>query len=180
MSLQNFFTRMLFIALAEILVFDVCLAQVPERSDGLLTSGILDLRQSIVDQLNKKKLDLEKKMQDIQERENALKALEARIQEESNKLRSAAEELDNRTNILARSNDEQTKKVVSMLAQMKPKDAAKIVGDMDPYFAAGIFSMMDVSSGSLIMALLSPERSYAISAILSSGGLFSDEREKTK
>ena len=62
--------------------------------------------------------------------------------------------------------EKDVQKLVAVYESMKPKDAARLFGEMDAEFAAGFLGMMRPEAAAAVMAGLDPQRAYAISAIL--------------
>ncbi len=114
------------------------------------------------------------------EREAALAAREAEIQDRAKALEiadqaiekklAALEEAESRLRATLSMADGATEADVTRLTtvyeQMKPKEAAALFEEMDPGFAAGFLARMQPESAAGIMAGLSPEAAYTISVVL--------------
>lgn len=57
-------------------------------------------------------------------------------------------------------------RLVAVYETMKPKDAARLFGEMDPDFAAGFLAQMRPEAAAAVMTGLDPAKAYAISVVL--------------
>jgi flagellar motility protein MotE (MotC chaperone) len=57
-------------------------------------------------------------------------------------------------------------RLVAVYESMKPKDAARLFGEMEPDFAAGFLARMRPEAAAAVMTGLDPARAYAISVVL--------------
>ena len=62
--------------------------------------------------------------------------------------------------------DKDVAALVAMYESMKPKDAARLFGEMAPDFAAGFLAKMRPDAAAAVLAGLEPAKAYAISVLL--------------
>jgi len=116
----------------------------------------------------------------LQEREARLQEREQKVEARTKALSVAGEEIEQRLEALeaveARLRDtlaladgaaeKDLAKLTTVYESMKPKDAAALFQTMEPDFAAGFLGRMRPESAAAIMAGLPPDVAYSISAIL--------------
>lgn len=59
--------------------------------------------------------------------------------------------------------DKDVSQLVAVYESMKPKDAARLFGEMDPDFAAGFLAKMRPEAAAAVMSGLDPQKAYLIS-----------------
>lgn len=59
--------------------------------------------------------------------------------------------------------DKDVSQLVTVYESMKPKDAARLFGEMDPDFAAGFLAKMRPEAAAAVMSGLDPQKAYLIS-----------------
>ena len=113
----------------------------------------------------------------LRDRETRLAEQEAKAAEREQTLALAREEIDTKIAMLKateqklaqtieladQASEKDVAKLVAMYETMKPKDAAKLFGEMDPDFAAGFLAQMRSDSAAAVLAGLAPTKAYAIS-----------------
>lgn len=116
----------------------------------------------------------------LQARETHLAAHEARAASDAQTLAAARQEIDARIAALEAAEqklaatiavaDQAAQKDVARLVavyeNMKPKDAARLFGEMEPDFAAGFLAQMRPETAAAVMTGLDPGEAYAISVFL--------------
>lgn len=100
------------------------------------------------------------------DREQALRLAREEIDAKLAELAAAEEKLAATVAVADQAADKDVARLVAMYEAMKPKDAAKLFGEMDPDFAAGFLARMRPEAAAAILAGLEPERAYTISAVL--------------
>lgn len=116
----------------------------------------------------------------FREREQALAAREAEIQDRMKALEIADQAIDKKLAALEEAEaklrstlamadgatEADVTRLTTVYEQMKPKEAAALFEEMDPAFAAGFLARMQPEAAAGIMAGLSPEAAYTISVVL--------------
>lgn len=116
----------------------------------------------------------------LKEREERLAAQEAKAAGQARALEIARTEIDKKIAALQtaegklaetlaladKAAEKDVSKLVAMYEAMKPKDAARLFGEMDPDFAAGFLAEMRPEAAATVMAGLAPDKAYAISVLM--------------
>jgi flagellar motility protein MotE (MotC chaperone) len=147
----------------------------PMLSDENLTApdkgSVQCLTGVVAEAVQNEKLALQKRAVEITKREEALKALEMRVNVDLKTLNATnatiKTELDKLQNIAAGD----LTHLVSMYETMKPKKAAEIFSKMDPKFAAGFIRQIKPATAGLILAEMDSTSSYKVSLIIANQNL---------
>lgn len=100
------------------------------------------------------------------EREQGLALAREEIDGKLAELQAAEEKLAATLAIADQAAEKDVGKLVAMYESMKPKDAARLFGEMDPDFAAGFLAQMRPEAAAAVLAGLEPTKAYAISLML--------------
>jgi len=128
-----------------------------------LTGDVLEAIQS-------KRNFLDRKEVDLAYRQGIVEKMEARVKLDLDRVSTVNAELGSRLTTLQAAAKDDITHLIGMYEIMKPKQAAGIFESMDPEFAAGFLRGMDTDRAGLVMAHMSPSRSYAISVVIASKG----------
>lgn len=116
----------------------------------------------------------------LQAREARLAEREARAATDARTLTVARQEIDARIAALEAAEqklaatiavadqaaEKDVARLVAVYESMKPKDAARLFGEMEPDFAAGFLARMRPEAAAAVMTGLDPGKAYAISVVL--------------
>lgn len=109
---------------------------------------------------------LERRADEIADRARVLEVAEARYREQEAALREAEDKLAETLAIADSAAETDVARLVQVYEAMNPKNAAQVFESMDVVFAAGFVSRMNRDSAARIMSGLSPEKAYAVSAVI--------------
>lgn len=124
------------------------------------------LTPAIAETVARDRKDLNTRMLDIESRETALKALEAKLDDQIKSISKAKADLQEQADAMTREANSDLNHLVVMYGTMKPKKAAEIFDNMDPAFAAGFLREIDSLKAGLIMAEMDTKNSYKISVLI--------------
>ncbi len=137
--------------------------EVNKRLDAKIEKIIKRIKKKSVAELTKEILDREK---DIEKREKAITVKEEKFQNTTQDFERQIMEFEKRQNnfiaCVDKTNKEQDsriKKMVEVVANMKPAKAADIIGVQDQDIAVRILSKLDTTKASKIFNLLDKEKS---------------------
>lgn len=97
------------------------------------------------------------------EREQTLALARKEIDTKIATLEATEQKLAQTIALADQASEKDVAKLVAMYETMKPKDAAKLFGEMDPDFAAGFLAQMRSDAAAAVLAGLAPAKAYAIS-----------------
>jgi flagellar motility protein MotE (MotC chaperone) len=100
------------------------------------------------------------------EREQGLALARKEIDGKLAELQAAEEKLAATLAMADQAAEKDVGKLVAMYETMKPKDAARLFGEMEPDFAAGFLAQMRPEAAAAVLAGLEPTKAYAISLML--------------
>jgi len=112
----------------------------------------------VLQQLAKRREELELKSRQLDEREAMVVAAEQRMEQKMAELKALQSTVED---LLAKRSDEEEKQLqtlVSTYEKMKPKDAAQVFEEMDMDLLADLVSRMKTSRAAPILALVSPTK----------------------
>lgn len=124
------------------------------------------LTGTVLEALKVEREQLETRLESVTQREAIAKALEVDLEQTLANVEKANEQLASDLAALRQAASDDISHLVDMYRTMKPKQAAEILDAMDPAFAAGFLREMNGAEAGLIMANMSPRKSYAISVII--------------
>ncbi|MEK6578213.1 MAG: hypothetical protein AABZ55_03220 [Bdellovibrionota bacterium] len=121
---------------------------------------------SAVEDIQKRKQELEAKQKDLANRESEIKARELALFEEIKKLERMREQIAGIDQARKAENDTRVKKVVETLETMSPKAASVLLGGLDEMLA--VAAMAQISTGRLakILNIMEPGRSSRLTELL--------------
>lgn len=128
----------------------------------MFTQEEIDLLQN----LSARRAELDKRAQQLDERESILAAAEKRIDTkvgEMKKLQAAIEQLVKKKD---KEEQDRYKKLITVYEKMKPKDAARIWNDLDMSILLEVAQGMREASTAAILAQMSPDRARALTTEL--------------
>ncbi|MGH6718726.1 MAG: MotE family protein [Alphaproteobacteria bacterium] len=123
-----------------------------------LTPGDLALLQ----QLAERRAELDRREQDLATREQALDGVERRVEDKVAELKALLAKLD--ATIVERdaAQEEQLRSLVKIYENMKPKDAAVILNQLDTTILLDVIDRMKEAKAAPILALMDPERARTV------------------
>ncbi|MEM6413889.1 MAG: hypothetical protein AAF720_04460 [Pseudomonadota bacterium] len=110
--------------------------------------------------------EIERRISELNKREQTLNAVEMRINEKLAELEAARASLATTAERLDAASSEDIKVLASMYANMKPAQAGQIFNAMEPTFAAGFLTQIRSESAAAILASMEPQKAYAVSVII--------------
>ena len=132
-------------------------AQVCEPDGGAL---------AMLEDLRAREERLTRREEQAADRHQALALAKAQIDEKLAALVAAEERLASTLTLADEAADKDVARLVAVYEKMKPKDAARLFGEMAPDFAAGFLARMKPEAAAAVMAGLEPQRAYTISVLL--------------
>ena len=126
-------------------------------SDGVAT---------VLQALNTRQYDLDRREEALADRISALNLAEAEIQKNLIALQTAEEELSKTLSLADEAAENDLARLTAVYENMKPKEAAALFEEMSPDFAAGFLGRMRPDAAAAVMAGLSAPVAYTISVIL--------------
>ncbi|HBT04752.1 MAG: MgtE intracellular region [Thermodesulfobacterium sp. 37_54] len=110
---------------------------------------------------------LSDKEKELRLKQEELKLLEARIQEQLTSLKELEASVEEKLNRIQAVQDERTKLLVRAISEMKPSKAADILINMDKDMAVKILSQLKSSQVASILSAMPPDKAASISESLS-------------
>ncbi len=114
----------------------------------------------------KREARLEEREFQLRARMQALSVVDQEVTEKMAALTQAENELRKTLALADAAAENDLTKLTSVYENMKPKDAAALFEETDPNFSAGFLGRMRAETAAAIMAGLTPQTAYTISAIL--------------
>lgn len=121
---------------------------------------------TLLEAIRERAATLEARERAVAERERLLLAIEARVQEKTEELKTFKADLEKRLAVAESAVSEDVTRLARIYESMKPAKAGEIFNAMDPKFAAGFLSEMSGESAALVLANMQTEKAYAISVIM--------------
>ena len=131
----------------------------------------------VVAELRRQRELLAAREAEIVEREQQLRALNARLKDRLGELKAERKRLEETAALVNDAAGKDVRRLALMYGQMKPKQAAQIFDQMAPSFAAGFMSEMRPEAAALILANMAAERAYAVSLLMAGRNVERDESE---
>jgi flagellar motility protein MotE (MotC chaperone) len=142
-------------------------AAAPKKEAATTLSANACLSDPVVlDELNKKRLEMEARQKDLQSKEAELKARETAINDELKKLQDMRDEIAKLDDSHRQANQEKVGKVVETLSSMSPKASAQFLTTLDDALAVAAISQMDTVKLAKIMNTIDPKRGAKLTELL--------------
>jgi flagellar motility protein MotE (MotC chaperone) len=113
--------------------------------------------RAVLESLQDRRRQLEKRARELDMRENLLKAAEKRLDAKLEELKSMEAKVDGAASARGKAEAQQLKGIVSMYENMKPKDAARIFDRLDVSILLEVTSQMNPRKMSEVLAQMSPD-----------------------
>lgn len=145
------------------------LAQASTNSQGggekpldpvLFTRSEIELLQ----ELSKRRKELDAREQTVIQREGLLNAAETRIEKKIAELKGVKDDIEQLIQKYEEQEEQQLNDLVAIYEKMKPKDASRIFNDLDIEILLQIFDKMKASKTALILANMRAERAKEITS----------------
>ncbi|MEO0398793.1 MAG: hypothetical protein AAF224_05145 [Pseudomonadota bacterium] len=133
--------------------------QIPPRKEPGDFVGLAEL-------IKERSAEIERRIAELDEREQVLMAAEVRINEKLVELEAARASLAEKAARVDAASGEDIKALASMYANMKPQQAGQIFNAMEPTFAAGFLTAIRSEAAAAILASMDPQKAYAVSVII--------------
>ncbi len=112
--------------------------------------------QDVLESLQRRRLELEERAEELELRERLLQAAEQRVEERIAELREIEERIDAAFGQQAEDRRAQMENLVGLYENMKPKEAAKIFDRLDMDVLIGVVEQMQMRRMSPILARMDP------------------------
>ncbi len=113
--------------------------------------------RAILERLQQRRKQLDKRTRDIEMRENLLKAAEKRVETRVNELKDLEKKVNAATGNRRKTQKQTFKSLIAMYETMRPKDAARIFDRLEINILVEVAIGMKARSMSAIMAQMTPE-----------------------
>jgi flagellar motility protein MotE (MotC chaperone) len=113
--------------------------------------------RAVLESLQERRRELEKRARDLDMRESLIKAAEKRLEAKLGELKSIEAKVDGAASARDKAEAQQFKGIVSMYENMKPKDAARIFDRLDLNILVEVSTQMNSRKMSEILAQMTPE-----------------------
>ncbi len=113
--------------------------------------------RAVLESLQDRRRELEKRAHELDMRENLIKAAEKRIEARLTELKSLEARVDGAAGAREKADAQQFKSLVSMYENMKPKDAARIFDRLELNILVDVSSQMNPRKMSEVLAQMSAE-----------------------
>jgi flagellar motility protein MotE (MotC chaperone) len=113
--------------------------------------------RAVLESLQERRRELEKRARELDMRESLLKAAEKRLDAKLEELKGMEAKVDGAANARGKAEAQQFKSIVSMYENMKPKDAARIFDRLDVGILLDVSAQMNPRKMSEVLAQMSPE-----------------------
>lgn len=120
----------------------------------------------VLDELSKKRQELDARQKDLQSKEAELKAREAALDDEFKRLQQTRDEIAKLDENHRQINQEKVSKVVETLSTMSPKASAQMLTTLDDALAVAAISQMDTIKLAKIMNTIDPKRGAKLTELL--------------
>ncbi len=111
---------------------------------------------------------LDLKEEELNRREQELKALEEQMQARIGELRGLENEVEEVVGQAQTAGDEKYTHLITMYSSMKPRQAALVLGELDEKVAVKILAGMKAKTAGTILSYMQPERAVVLSELLAS------------
>ena len=139
-----------------------------EKADEKPLDPVLFTRSEIelLQELSKRRKELDGREQTIIQREGLLNAAETRIEKKIAELKGVKDDIELLIKKYEKQEEEQLNDLVAIYEKMKPKDASRIFNDLDIEILLQIFDMMKASKTALFLANMKAQRAKEITSRL--------------
>lgn len=120
----------------------------------------------VLDEIAKKRQEIEARQKDLQAKDAELKARETAINDELKKLTDMRDEIAKLDTSRRQQNQEKVAKVIETLQTMSPKASAQMLTTLDDGLAVSVISQMDTVKLSKIMNIMEPKRASKLTELL--------------
>lgn len=120
----------------------------------------------VLDELKKKREEMDSKQRDLQTREAELKARETALNDEMKKLQEIRDEISKIETTQKQGNQDRIAKVIETLQAMGPKNSAQFLTTLDDGLAIAAISQMDTVKLAKIMNVIEPKRGARLTELL--------------
>jgi flagellar motility protein MotE (MotC chaperone) len=120
----------------------------------------------VIDELKKKRADLDQKQKELQTKETELKARETAINYELKKLQDLRADISKTDEDHRKVSEEKVAKVVETLQTMSPKASAQMLTGLDDVLAVEAISRMDTAKLAKIMNVIDSKRATKLTELL--------------
>lgn len=148
-------------------------AQAPGPIDAVVAApsamsgpGIAGQMQAALAEIDALRLALEERELSVSDRERAIAAAQALVEDRLTELEAAEQRLEALIATSDRAAETDLDQLTRVYETMEPEVAAALFEQMPPSFAAGFLARMAPTSSAALMAELPPERAYAVSVVL--------------
>jgi flagellar motility protein MotE (MotC chaperone) len=131
--------------------------------------------RAVLESLQERRRELEKRARDLDMRESLLKTAEKRLEAKLLELKSMEAKVDGAAGARDKAEAQQLKNIVSMYENMKPKDAAKIFDRLELSILVGVSSQMNPRKMSEVLAQMSPEAAERLTVEIARRASASDQ-----
>lgn len=135
-------------------------------AEEVLTCGPEDTPEALLQALREREARVSARELQLEDRVQALRVVEAEINEKIASLTEAEEALAALLALADSAAEDDLSRLTAVYENMKPQDAAALFEQMEPAFSAGFMGRMDPAAAALIMSNLEPETAHLISVVL--------------
>jgi flagellar motility protein MotE (MotC chaperone) len=140
-------------------------APVPSSHGGVVSSACL-ADQSVVEDLRRRRTELEAREKDLQSREAELAAKERAVEEELQKIAQVRSDVEKIESARKKEGDERVTKLVETFETMSPKGASALLATLDESLAVATMSKIATPRLAKIMNSMEPRKSARLSELL--------------
>lgn len=137
-----------------------------EQDDEKPLDPVLFTRSEIelLQELSKRRKELDARERTVIQREGLLNAAETRIERKITELMAVKDDIEALIKKYEKQEEKQLNELVAIYEKMKPKDASRIFNELDIEILLQIFDKMKASKSALILANMSAERAKEITS----------------
>ncbi len=135
--------------------------------------------QNVLRSLSQRRKALDMRERDIQMQARLLEASERRVQARINELKEIEGRIETLFGVQEEAQEEQLASLVTMYSNMKPKDAARILGQLDMDVLIQVVRRMSERKMAPILAAMDPVAAQELTVELATGGAIPDELDMT-
>lgn len=116
----------------------------------------------VLQQLSKRRAELDQRARELEDREALVKAAEQRMEQKMAELKVLQDTVQEALNKRSEEEENQLKSLVKIYENMKPKDAAQVFEEMDMDILLDVVSRMNERKAAPVLALITPTRAKEI------------------
>ncbi len=135
--------------------------------------------QNVLRSLSQRRKELDMRERDIQMQARLLEASERRVQARVNELKEIEGRIETLFGVQEDAQEEQLMSLVTMYSNMKPKDAARILGQLDMDVLIQVVRRMSERKMAPILAAMDPVAAQELTVELATGGAMPSELDMT-